>query len=227
MYLICIRSGTAPSWSYLGKTRTLFGFRPAESLTGVRRLSTYILICNTSYSTIHYVIYMYFPQVNPSRVWVRVWVFRYPSKDPYPFERVRVFAGCGCGYNLWYPEVYPCRSLVPFPCSSSYSCSSFDLSVGIPAEIVELSHIYGLDGMSSRPIQRGMRRAGYGDSGGEADSFLRRSTSGTRRASASGQPVSPLPPGPAACTTAYCGIPALMIIFANKSAFSNSGRIRG
>ena len=35
------------------------------------------------------------------------------------------------------------------------------------------------------------------DSGEEADSFLRRSTSGTRRASASGQPVSPLPPGAA------------------------------
>lgn len=35
------------------------------------------------------------------------------------------------------------------------------------------------------------------DSGEEADSFLRRSTSGTRRGSASGQPVSPLPPGAA------------------------------
>jgi len=35
------------------------------------------------------------------------------------------------------------------------------------------------------------------DSDEEADSFLRRSTSGTRRASASGQPVSPLPPGAA------------------------------
>jgi hypothetical protein len=37
--------------------------------------STYIFICNTSCSTICYVIYMYYPWVNPSRVWVRVWVF--------------------------------------------------------------------------------------------------------------------------------------------------------
>jgi hypothetical protein len=45
----------------------------------------------------------------------------------------------------------------------------------------------------SRPAGVGSPR----DSGEEADSFLRQSTSGTRRASASGQPVSPLPPGAA------------------------------
>jgi len=50
--------------------------------------------------TICYVIYMYYPQVNPSQVWVWVWVSGYPSKNPYPFEWVRVFARCGCGYDL-------------------------------------------------------------------------------------------------------------------------------
>ena len=44
-------------------------------------------------------------------MWAQVRVFGYPSKNPYPFERVWVFARCGCGYDLWYPRVYPCRSL--------------------------------------------------------------------------------------------------------------------
>ena len=34
-----------------------------------------------------------------------------PAKKHVPSQRVRVFAGYGCGYGLCHPGVYPCGSL--------------------------------------------------------------------------------------------------------------------
>jgi hypothetical protein len=72
------------------------------------------MACNTYYIVvaIFCTIYMYCSWVNPPWVWVGVWVFNTRRKNPYPLEWVWVFAGYGCGYDLSYPRVYPCRSLV-------------------------------------------------------------------------------------------------------------------
>jgi hypothetical protein len=63
-----------------------------------RAPSTCIFICNTSCSTICYVIYMYYLRVNPSRVWVRVWVFDTRRKT----RTLRAGTGfCRVGVRVW------------------------------------------------------------------------------------------------------------------------------